>query len=64
MQHDQKIDKAGLYAWLPVCTRELDLAKVGVEGSSPFARSKIFPKRRSIRSNPGHATWARHLSTR
>jgi hypothetical protein len=30
-----------LYAWLPLATRELNLAKVGVEGSSPFARSRF-----------------------
>ena len=31
-----------LYAWLLLATRELNLAKVGVEGSSPFARSRFF----------------------
>jgi hypothetical protein len=31
-----------LYAWLPLATKEPNLAKVGVEGSSPFARSRFF----------------------
>jgi hypothetical protein len=30
-----------LYTWLPLATAELNLAKVGVEGSSPFARSRF-----------------------
>jgi len=36
----------GAYSWLLVRMKGTELAKVGVEGSSPFARS-IFP--RSVR---------------
>ena len=33
--------KQQLSAWLLNGTKELNLAKVGVEGSSPFARSNL-----------------------
>jgi hypothetical protein len=33
--------KMDLYGWLLLGTKELNLAKVGVEGSSPFARSSL-----------------------
>ena len=39
----QSVDKARLYAWLPESSEEPNLAKVGVEGSNPFARSNTCP---------------------
>jgi hypothetical protein len=35
------VGKPELFLWLLIGTKELNLAKVGVEGSSPFARSRF-----------------------
>jgi len=41
VSQSQRFGKVGLYAWLLLGSEELNLAKVGVEGSSPFARSRF-----------------------
>jgi hypothetical protein len=42
LKHYQMVGKPELFLWLLIGTKELNLAKVGVEGSSPFARSRFF----------------------
>src|SRR5438445_9434225 len=40
-KHHQRVGKPELFLWLLIGTKEPNLAKVGVEGSSPFARSRF-----------------------
>ena len=41
LEQFQSLDIPGLYSWLPIGPQEPNLAKVGVEGSNPFARSRF-----------------------